>query len=95
MYNASTVIRICEVAPIAKGQMPAATSAADPDDEPPVWCPGLYGFRAVPAVADTTSVDQPLASAAVVRTGRPAGCRVCGRPASRSMHMAPPHQPRR
>ena len=35
-------------APMAKGQMPAATSAAEPEDEPPVWCAGLCGFRGVP-----------------------------------------------
>ena len=26
----------CNIAPMAKGQMPAETSAADPEDEPPV-----------------------------------------------------------
>jgi len=34
--NMNPLVDICKCAPTAKGQIPAATSAADPEDEPPV-----------------------------------------------------------
>lgn len=46
-----------ESVPIAMGQIPAANSAAQPEDEPPVWCALLYGLRGVPIMhGDRTSV---------------------------------------
>ena len=34
--------------PVASGSMPAATAAAEPDEEPPGVCPGLRGLRVLP-----------------------------------------------
>ena len=34
--------------PSASGTMPAATAAADPLDEPPGVCAGLWGLRVLP-----------------------------------------------
>lgn len=45
--------------PRAKGQMPAATSAALPLLLPPVWCPVLCGLRAVPVTGLSPVVPRP------------------------------------
>ena len=42
--------------PSDSGTIPAATAAADPLEEPPGVCPGLCGFRVLPAVRVANSV---------------------------------------
>jgi len=41
---------VCE--PIANGAMPAATAAAEPDDEPPAVRPGSHGLRVTVGAMD-------------------------------------------
>ena len=36
--------------PMATGTNPAATAAAEPDDDPPGVCAGFHGLRVLPAV---------------------------------------------
>ena len=42
--------------PTASGVMPAATAAADPEDEPPGVCSGLTGLRVLPGCRNASSV---------------------------------------
>ena len=46
--------------PSAKGQSPAATTAALPLELPPVWCAGLCGLRAVPVTRLSPVVPRPV-----------------------------------
>src|SRR5687768_13341371 len=46
--------------PNASGQYPAATAAADPDEEPPGVCSGLRGLRVGPGAKYANSVETVL-----------------------------------
>src|SRR5262245_42818352 len=46
--------------PSAIGTMPAATAAAEPDDEPPGACAGLLGLRVLPGSRNANGVETVL-----------------------------------
>mmetsp|Transcript_29145 Transcript_29145/g.64427 ORF Transcript_29145/g.64427 Transcript_29145/m.64427 type:complete len:249 (-) Transcript_29145:625-1371(-) len=46
--------------PTAKGQSPAATAAALPPEEPPVWWPGCQGLREVPVLRLRPVTPSPI-----------------------------------
>ena len=48
--------------PIASGNMPAATAAAEPEDDPPGVCAGLRGLRVPAGSSDANSVVTVLPS---------------------------------
>lgn len=53
----------------ATGTMPAATSAADPPDEPPLVWPVFHGLRVVPNAADSVTSRKPNSGVVLVTIG--------------------------
>ena len=67
--------------PNATGNIPSATPAADPDEEPPGVCPGLAGLAVGPGLRVANSVVTVLPiTTPPVRAGPRHGCRVRPRP---------------
>ena len=69
-YAAGRITEPLVCVPIAAGTWPAATAAADPDDDPPGVCARFQGLRVGPGCMNANSVVTVLPNTNAARDAR-------------------------